>query len=96
MPYTNKQVDVLKDASPVSYNDAVVFAADFDKSVKSVISKVQSLGLPYIKKVVTPKRPSPLTKVQLVDLIAYNIGADLKGLAGATAASLTALLGAVS
>jgi len=95
--YTPEQVDALKAANPVTYGEAVAFAELWGKSTKSVISKVGHLGLEYVRKPVPVKRPTPLTKSQLVDLIAWNTGVEsLEGLENAKVPALKALLTAVS
>ena len=96
MPYTKDQVARLTESAPISYEDAVALGTELGYSTRSVIAKTKSLELEYIPKAVPAKRPTPLTKSQVVDLIAYSTGAELDGLAGATLASLTVLLDAVS
>ena len=91
MSYTVEQEAVLKAASPVTFEGAVALGVELGVSTKSVISKVQHLGLVYVKKVVPAKRPTPVTKAELVTMIEANFGTTFKGLEGATLAALAAL-----
>jgi hypothetical protein len=89
--YTEEQEARLKGASPVSFADAQAFADEFGKSVKSIIAKVLSLDLEYIPKAKPAKRVGGVTKAQLVEAIAAEVGADLSGLEKAPARALNAL-----
>ena len=95
MPYDKDQEARLRDAAPVSYEDAVKLGVEMDKSTRSVIAKVKSLELAYVPKTQAPKRPAVETKAELVELIEAALGVDLPGLKGATAKALVDLLAAV-
>lgn len=92
--YTPEQVEMLRAAEPVSYADAVAFATEWGKSVRSVISKVKSEDLEYIPKPKPTKRETPETKAEIVATIAEALDvnkAALRGLDKATVGALTAL-----
>jgi hypothetical protein len=92
MSYTVKEVAILEACESVSFEQAVQFGKDFDKSHQSVISKVQSLEIPYIKKAVPAPKPVQLTKAQLVaSIAAITNGLKVEGLQSATREALVAL-----
>ena len=93
--YTAEQVAALIDAAPVSYDDAVIFAAEWEKSPKSVIAKIKSLDLEYIPKAKPKKRPTQETKAQIVEDIQAMLEWELMGLTRATTRSLLDLRGAI-
>ena len=97
--YTKEMEAILRGAEPVTYDEAVEFGVQFGKSTRSVISKVQSLGLEYVKKPTPAKRPKGLTKADLVQNIALKLSVEqevLDGLDKATGNALRALFDAVS
>jgi len=96
MAYTKEQEAILEAASPVTYDEAKVIGEAIGKSLPSVISKLQSMELVYIKKEVPAKKVAKETKAELVSKIEEATGADLAGLEKATAKSLNDLLSAVS
>jgi len=96
MSYTVTQVAALTNAAPVSFADAQAFAAQWNVSTKSVISKVKNLDLPYIPKPKAAKKVAPVTKAQLVAQISVVLGVNLDGLVASKADALVALLDAVS
>lgn len=96
MSYTKEQELVLTNASPVNYDEAKVIGEAIGKSLPSVISKLQSMELVYIKKVVPAKKVAKETKAELVTKIEKATGADLAGLDKSTAKALTNLLEAVT
>jgi len=92
MAYSDKETARLKEFDSVTYDQAVALGVELGKSTKSVISKVQSLEIPYIRKPVPAKRPTPETKAQIVAQIEEATGdLDLSGLVGATLPALAAL-----
>ena len=48
--YTNAMVAELSNNAPFNYDKAQIFAGRYNVSVRSVISKVKSLGLEYVAK----------------------------------------------
>ena len=96
MSYTEKQEAVLREASPVTYEEAKVIGEKIGKSLPSVISKLQSMELEYIKKEVPAKKVAKETKAELVAKIEAVVGANLAGLDKAPAKVLNDLLAAVS
>lgn len=86
MAYTKKEVATLNKLAEtngsVTYEDAVALSEDFGKSVRSVISKVKSLDLPYTPKAKPAKREKGLTKAELVAQVAENLGVEADVLAG--------------
>jgi|TARA_R110000796_G_scaffold13720_20_gene44161 hypothetical protein len=97
--YTDKMVVEMTSAGSFTYETATTFASDHGLSVRSVISKVKNLGLPYTPKQVVKSASGPrITKADIVRAIADASGADLEALAGldkADAASLRVLLAAL-
>lgn len=94
MAYTEAQVAALTKAAPVSFEDAQRFAAEFGVSTQSVISKVLSLDLEYVKKDAPEAKAPRVTKADMVAAIAADLDlpADmLSGLTGATMAALKVL-----
>ena len=91
MSYTDKEVARITELSPVTYEVAVALAKEFGKTPKSVISKVQHLGLEYVKKEVAPKKVAPETKAEIVKAIEASTGLTLPTLANASVATLVAL-----
>jgi hypothetical protein len=70
---------------------------DLNHGYRSIISKVQSLQLPYRKQEPAPKRPIPVTKSEVVKAISEEYGGvKLTGLEKATMSALEALCGAIS
>jgi len=93
--YTPEQEVALTEAAPVTYADAVAFGEEFGKSTRSVIAKVMSLDLEYVRKPEAPKRPKGETKVELVARVEDGLHVKqgvLNGLEKATAQALAALL----
>ena len=100
MSYTKAQEAILIEAAPVTYLEAAEFATDFGVSHRSVISKVQSLGLDYIKKVVPAKKATGPTKAELVLEISNRLANEdgvpvFAGLEKANASALVALVNAL-
>lgn len=97
--YTDKMVQEMNAIGSFSYDTATTFASAHGLSVRSVISKVKNLGLPYEVKVVAKAVGGVrITKADMVVLIADASGADPEALAGldkADAGSLRALLAAL-
>lgn len=94
MSYTKSEELTLTNASPVTYEKAVALSATMGKPLKSIISKLQFLGLVYIKKEVPAPKPPQTTKAELVESIQDMAeGFNLKGLEGATRDALVALEG---
>lgn len=93
--YTPEMEEALRASQPVTFERAVEIAAEFGKTPRSVISKVKSLGLDYVPRVVAPKRPEGKTKVALLAEIAAALKVEataLDGLEKATSRSLANLL----
>ena len=96
MAYTLAQEAVLKAASPIDFPNAVRLGVELGVSTKSVISKVQNMGLVYVRKEQPVRKVQGPTKADLVaqiqdalkDKVAPNV---LEGLVNANLASLSAL-----
>lgn len=54
--YTNAMVAELTNNAPFNYDKAQIFAGRYNVSVRSVISKVKSLGLDYVAKAPAAKK----------------------------------------
>ena len=97
--YTDAMVAQLTSAQSFDYDSASRFAEAHSLSVRSVISKVKSLGLDYTPRPVVRKTVGErITKAQIVAEIATVVNGDvdaLAGLAKADMASLVALRKAV-
>jgi hypothetical protein len=95
MSYTIKETAVLEAFEEVTYAQAVVLAVELAKPLKSIISKVQFLGIPYIKKAVPTPKPPQATKAEIVALIQNSVGEgfNVSGLSGATREALVELNG---
>jgi hypothetical protein len=97
--YTDKMVSDMTSAGSFTYETASEFANAHSLSVRSVISKVKNLGLPYTPKPITKSSAGPrITKADIVLLIADAAGASPVALAGldkADVRSLRALLAAL-
>jgi hypothetical protein len=92
MSYTVKETARLEEFTSVSYPQAIELGVELGKTTKSIISKVQFLGIDYIKKVVPAPKPVQATKAELVTSIqAATQDFDVSGLTGATRESLVAL-----
>jgi len=96
MAYSDTQVERLQEFDEVTYLQAVDLGVELGYSTKSVISKVQSLKIPYVRKEVPAPKPPVATKAEIVTDIEATLGADLTGLSNATVGSLNALLDAVT
>jgi hypothetical protein len=97
--YTDKMVLDMTSTGSFTYETATAFADLHGLSVRSVISKVKNLGLPYTPKESVKSTSGPrITKADIVRLIADASGADPEALAGldkADVGSLRALLAAL-
>lgn len=94
--YSVEQEQTLIQSAPISYDDAVAFATEWGKTSRSVIAKVNQLGLEYIPKAKPSKKVSKGdTKAELVAKIEAALDAAdmLAGLEKANAQSLVNLLG---
>ena len=81
--YTDKMVVEMTSAGSFTYETATTFASDHGLSVRSVISKVKNLGLPYTPKQIVKSTSGPrVTKADIVQMIADASGADFEALAG--------------
>ena len=100
MAYTDKEVAVLQKAAeegPITFERARELAAELYKTDRSVIAKVNQLGLDYVPREYAPKREKGMTKAELVAEIAENLGAEgdvFEGLEKATARALGRLVDA--
>lgn len=95
MSYTDQEVTAIIDAAPLTFESAQVLANKLGKTHRSVISKAKQLGVEYQPKVAPKKRPSGVTKAELVATISEKVGVDLTGLEMAKASALEALLKAL-
>ena len=98
MAYTVEQENVLREAAPVNWEMAQTLATELGVSPRSIVAKVQQLGLEYVAKPAPERAPAKVTKAQMVAQIAdrLNMRADLlEGLADAKADALRNLALAV-
>lgn len=93
--YTTQQISDMAAATPLDLVKAKVFAAQFNRSVQSVIAKAKAEGIDYIAKAPAAKRVKGATKPQIVAAIEAKTSAKLEGLEKATASSLGKLLDAL-
>jgi len=93
--YTEAQVKALREAKPVTLANAKQFAADWNKSVKSIVSKSVNMGVYEAAERAERKGAKP-TKADLVKAIAKATDAEsLAGLEKAPAVALSNLLKAL-
>lgn len=92
MPYTVKETARLNEFTEITYLQAVALGAELDKSPKSIVSKAQFMGIPYIKKEVPAPKEPQTTKAELVASIAKDLGVTAKTLEGLTGATRDALV----
>lgn len=90
--YTDKQTARLNEFDEVTYDQAVALGIELGQTTKSIISKVQFLNIPYIKKAVPAPKPVQATKAELVTGIAETLGVTAKTLEGLTGATRDALV----
>lgn len=94
--YTEAQVKALREAKPVTLAVAKQFAADWNKSVKSIVAKSVSMGV-YVAAERAERKGAKLTKADLVRSIAKATDSEsLAGLEKAPAIALNNLLMAIS
>ena len=94
--YTEAQVKALVKAQPVTLAVAKQFAADWNKSVKSIVAKSVSMGV-YVAAERAERKGAKPTKADLVKAIAKATdSASLAGLEKAPAVALNNLLMAIS
>jgi len=85
MAYTKDETATLRTYDEVTYDQAVALGVELGKSTKSIISKVQSLEITYVKKAVPAPKAPQATKAELITAIEeYFDGVDLQGLSGST------------
>lgn len=96
--YSNSMVSTLQ-SQAWDYESASAFASEHNLSVRSVIAKINNLGLDYTPKPKTVSASGPrIAKADIVSAIAKALDADpdsLAGLAKADARALSALLMAI-
>jgi hypothetical protein len=91
--YTDKLVAEMTEQGVFTYDQATQFAEQHNLSVRSVISKIKSLGLEYTPKKKAPatKKGETITKSQVVAAIAASLNANADALAGLAKADRRAL-----
>lgn len=88
-----KEMETQLTSQKWDYDSATIFAKKHSLSVRSVISKVKSLGLDYTPKPKKVAASQPrVTKSALVSQIASATGGDPEALAGLETANMTSLL----
>lgn len=88
--YTDSMVTELC-ASAHTYESATQFAAKHGLSVRSVVSKIKSLGLAYEKKEVVRSGVVRIRKADVVRVIATKLGLEDEALSGLGKADMGAL-----
>jgi hypothetical protein len=87
--YTQKQIDQLKEASPLDFEKCKIFAALWNVSAKSVQAKVISEGLEYQTQIREPATGThKKTKADFVRMTERALKIKLQGLEGASHSSL--------
>ena len=95
--YSPEMVQKLRDAQPLNFDKAKVFAKDFRKPVRSVVAKIVREGLEYTSKPAPAKKKAAPTKGDLVHAICKAVDIDsCDGLEKATGVALDKLLRAIS
>ena len=88
--YTDSMVTELC-ASAHTYESATQFASKHNLSVRSVVSKIKSLGLAYEKKPVVRGSVERVRKADVVRVIATKLGLEDEALSGLGKADMSAL-----
>lgn len=88
--YTDSMVTELC-ASAHTYQTAGEFASKHNLSVRSVVSKIKSLGLAYERKPVPTKMEVRIRKADVVRVIATKLGLEDEALSGLGKADMGAL-----
>jgi hypothetical protein len=89
--YTAKMETQLRTVGAFDYDSAAAFADEHSLSVRSVISKVKSLGLEYTPREKVVAATPRIRKADVVASIAAASGADLDAIAGLAKADLRSL-----
>lgn len=93
--YSKEQEQIIRDHAPMNLEKARVLAAQFDKSVQSVIAKCYHLEVEYTAAEKAAKRPTKQTKSDLVARIAKDIDRNVDGLEKATTRALLNLINGI-
>ena len=91
--YTEEQVDYMKSvyiAFP-SRETVEKLAEEYNKSVKSIIGKLSREGVYKKTEYLTKAGEKPITKMEIVENLADNLGLDTTALAGLEKSPKTAL-----
>ena len=88
--YTDSMVTELC-ASAHTYESAAAFASKHNISVRSVVSKIKSLGLDYERKVVVRTGDVRIRKADVVRVIETKLGLSDEALSGLGKADMGAL-----
>lgn len=89
--YTAKMEGQLREIATFNYDTAAAYASEHSLSVRSVISKVKSLGLIYHPREKVVAGTPRIRKADVVASIATASGADLDAIAGLEKADLRSL-----
>jgi len=89
--YTAKMEGQLREIGTFNYDSAAAFAGEHSLSVRSVISKVKSLGLIYHPREKVVAATPRIRKADVVAQIATASGADLDAIAGLEKADMRSL-----
>ncbi len=89
--YTPQMVTALMAGAVTNYDTAVSYSDGQAVSVRSVIAKVKSLGLPYTPKARILKRGERVSKVELVRAIEKSLASGTDSLVGLEKSSVAAL-----
>lgn len=91
--YTDSMVAELTSTASFNYDSASQFAEAHSLSVRSVISKVKSLGLDYTPRPAVRKTVGErITKAQIVQEIASAVNGDVDAFAGLAKADMASLV----
>jgi hypothetical protein len=95
--YTDSMVAEMTAQGEFSYDTAKTFADANSLSVRSVISKVKNLGLPYTPKVVVKSEAvTRITKAEIVEELARNLNVPFETVAGLSNAPMKDLVALVA
>jgi hypothetical protein len=90
--YTSEMVSALMAGAVTDYDTAVSYSDANSLSVRSVVSKVRSLGLPYTRKSNRVlAKGERITKIELVRAIEKSLASGTDSLAGLEKSSVAAL-----
>ena len=95
--FTDEQLETLRASAPISWDDAIGFGFQWNRSARSVVQKALSMNLEYIPQVrKTAPSPTRFTKDDYKNMIERAARVKLPGLEMATRTALAKLAAALT